>query len=59
MKADKKAEKRKRQRDNKKEKLADKRAERILRSAIVAVVSIVCVLLLQKKGNGGDGDNYT
>ena len=47
MKVDKKAEKRKGQWDNKKKKLADKRAERILRCAIVAVVSIVCVLLLQ------------
>ena len=49
MKADKKAEKRKGQWDNKKKKLADKRAERILRCAIVAVVSIVCIFFYYKK----------
>ena len=41
MKADKRAEKRKRQRENKKKKLADKKADFIWRCAIAIVIVIV------------------
>ena len=43
MKADKRAEKRKRQRENKKKKLAEKKADFIWRCAIAIVIVIVCI----------------
>ena len=49
MKADKKAEKRKRQRENKNKKLADKRTQRILNYTIIIVLSIVCTISYCKK----------
>ena len=60
MKADKRAEKRKRQRENKKKKLADKKAEFIWKCAIAIVIVIVGIFFkLQKtESNGGVGDNY-
>ena len=46
MKADKRAEKRKRQRENKKKKLAEKKADFIWRCAIAIVIVIVGICLL-------------
>lgn len=45
MKADKRAEKRKRQRENKKKKLAEKKADFIWRCAIAIVIVIVGIFL--------------
>lgn len=49
MKADKRAEKRKRQRENKKKKLADKKADFIWRCAIAIVIVIVGIFLSYRK----------
>lgn len=49
MKADKRAEKRKRQRENKKKKLADKKAEFIWKCAIAIVIVIVGIFLSYRK----------
>ena len=49
MKADKRAEKRKRQRENKKKKLADKKAELIWKCAIAIVIMIVGIFLSYRK----------
>ena len=49
MKTDKRAEKRKRQRENKKKKLADKKADFIWRCAIAIVIVIVCIFLNYRK----------
>ena len=49
MKADKRAEKRKRQRENKKKKLADKKAEFIWKCAIAIVIMIVGIFLSYRK----------
>ena len=49
MKADKRAEKRKRQRENKKKKLADKKADFIWRCAIAIVFVIVGIFLSYRK----------
>ena len=49
MKADKRAEKRKRQRENKKKKLAEKKADFIWRCAIAIVIGIVCIFLNYRK----------
>lgn len=49
MKADKRAEKRKRQRENKKKKLAEKKADFIWRCAIAIVIVIVCIFLNYRK----------
>ena len=49
MKADKRAEKRKRQRENKKKKLAEKKADFIWRCAIAIVMVIVCIFLSYRK----------
>lgn len=49
MKADKRAEKRKRQRENKKKKLAEKKADFIWRCAIAIVIVIVGIFLNYRK----------
>ena len=49
MKADKRAEKRKRQRENKKKKLAEKKADFIWRCAIAIVIVIVGIFLSYRK----------
>ena len=49
MKADKRAEKRKRQRENKKKKLAEKKADFIWRCAIVIVIVIACIFSNYRK----------
>lgn len=49
MKADKRAEKRKRQRENKKKKLADKKAEFIWKCAIAIVIVIVGIFFSYRK----------
>ena len=49
MKADKRAEKRKRQRENKKKKLADKKADFIWRCAIAIVIVIVGIFFSYRK----------